>query len=74
MGKGKKKGSGTRRATAEAKRMKRAQDLFVQMQCLPRKKRRKLSRDLMRQSDVRTAAKKQEMSFRTFRKKHSIPR
>lgn len=51
-----------------------AMDLFVRMQMMPKSKRRQLARDLVRQNDLRRAAKNRAVSWRVFRKEMSIPR
>lgn len=55
-------------------RASKAMDLFVQMQMMPKGKRRQLARDLVRQNDLRRAAKKRGVSFRAFRKEMGICR
>jgi hypothetical protein len=51
-----------------------AMDLFVRIQMMPKSKRRQLARDLVRQNDLRRAAKKRGVSFRAFRKEMGICR
>lgn len=55
-------------------RASKAMDLFVQMQMMPKGKRRQLARDLVRQNDLRRAAKNRGVSFRAFRKEMGICR
>ena len=51
-----------------------AMELFVRIQMMPKSKRRQLARDLVRQNDLRRAAKKRGVSFRAFRKEMGICR